>query len=71
TRGNHGQSIAYGARTMGIDAVIVIPEGNSTDKNNAIRALGAKLVVHGHDFQAALEYAEELADRHSLTMIPS
>ncbi len=71
TRGNHGQSIAYGARANGIDAVIVVPEGNSTEKNAAMQAFGAELVVHGHDFQAALEYAEGLADERGIEMIPS
>ncbi|MEP4377456.1 MAG: threonine dehydratase [Alphaproteobacteria bacterium] len=71
TRGNHGQSIAYGARTNGIDAVIVVPEGNSLEKNAAMQAFGAELVVHGHDFQAALEYTEGLADEHGLEMVPS
>lgn len=71
TRGNHGQSIAYGARANGIDAVIVVPEGNSTEKNAAMQAFGAELVVHGHDFQAALEFAEGLADERALEMIPS
>jgi threonine dehydratase len=71
TRGNHGQSIAYGARANGIDAVIVVPEGNSAEKNAAMQAFGAELVVHGHDFQAALEYAEGLADKRGLEMVPS
>ncbi|MBT3932571.1 MAG: threonine dehydratase [Rhodospirillaceae bacterium] len=71
TRGNHGQSIAYGARANGIDAVIVVPEGNSAEKNAAMQAFGAELVVHGHDFQAALEFAEGLADERDLEMIPS
>jgi threonine dehydratase len=71
TRGNHGQSIAYGARANGINAVIVVPEGNSAEKNAAMQAFGAELVVHGHDFQAALEYAEGLAGERGLEMIPS
>lgn len=71
TRGNHGQSIAYGARANGIDAVIVVPEGNSAEKNAAMQAFGAELVIHGHDFQAALEYAEGLAGERGLEMIPS
>lgn len=71
TRGNHGQSIAYGARANGIDAVIVVPEGNAAEKNAAMQAFGAELVIHGHDFQAALEYAEGLAGERDLEMIPS
>jgi threonine dehydratase len=58
TRGNHGQSVAFAARRHGIPATIVVPHGNSREKNLAMRALGAQLVEHGHDFQEAREYAE-------------
>jgi threonine dehydratase len=71
TRGNHGQSIAFAARANGLTAVIVVPEGNSSEKNASMRALGAELVVRGHDFQAAFEYAMGLADERDLTMVPS
>ena len=71
TRGNHGQSIAFAARANGIAAVIVVPEGNSVEKNAAMQALGAELVVHGHDFQAAFEFAVDLADERRLTLVPS
>ncbi len=71
TRGNHGQSIALAARRHGLRAVIVVPHGNSTEKNAAMRAWGAELIEHGHDFQAALEHARELADREGLHMVPS
>src|SRR5690606_26372262 len=62
TRGNHGQSVALSARRYGIAATIVIPFGNSVEKNNAMRAFGAKLIEHGEDFQAAREYATQLAE---------
>ena len=71
TRGNHGQSIAYAARRHGLSATIVVPHGNSVEKNVAMRALGAELIEYGHDFQAALEYARALADERKLTMVPS
>jgi threonine dehydratase len=71
TRGNHGQSIAYCAREYGVPATIVVPEGNSREKNAAMRALGAKLIEQGHDFQAAKEYAESLAHAERLHMVPS
>jgi threonine dehydratase len=61
TRGNHGQSVAFAARRFGIRATIVVPEGNSPEKNAAMRALGADLVVRGRDFQEALERAHALA----------
>ena len=71
TRGNHGQSIALCARNYGIPATIVVPHGNSVEKNAAMRALGARLVEHGHDFQAAKEHAERLAKEEGLHMVPS
>jgi len=71
TRGNHGQSIAFAARRYGIGATIVVPHGNSADKNAAMRALGAELVEHGRDFQEALEYAAEQAAERGLAMVPS
>ena len=71
TRGNHGQSIALCARNYGIPATIVVPHGNSVEKNAAMRAFGARLVEHGHDFQAAKEHAERLAKEEGLHMVPS
>lgn len=69
TRGNHGQSLAFAAGKLGLTAVIVVPEGNSPDKNEAIKALGAELIVHGADFQEALEFTQKLADERDLFMI--
>ena len=71
TRGNHGQSIAFAAGRTGLRAVVVVPQGNSMEKNAAMRALGAELVVHGNDFQDALEYARELAEKEQLHFVPS
>jgi threonine dehydratase len=71
TRGNHGQSIAYAAARHGVRCTIVVPHGNSTEKNAAMRALGAELVAHGHDFQAAREHAQHLAKTRGAHMVPS
>ena len=71
TRGNHGQSVALCARQYGMSATIVVPHGNSVEKNAAMRALGARLIEHGHDFQAALEHARSLATEERLHMVPS
>lgn len=71
TRGNHGQSIPFGARLAGIDTTIVVPEGNSVEKNNAIRALGAELIEAGSDFNVAAETAQQIADERGLQMLPS
>lgn len=71
TRGNHGQSIAYAAGQIGVRAVVVVPHGNSREKNLAVRALGAELVEFGNDFQAAKEHALELAKDNSWHHIES
>jgi len=71
TRGNHGQSVAFAAAQAGIRAVIVVPHGNSREKNAAMRALGAELIEHGRDFQDALEEAVRLAAAESLHLFPS
>jgi len=71
TRGNHGQSVAFAARAAGVPATIVVPHGNSREKNAAMRAFGARVVEHGDDFQAAREHAIALAARDGLRMVPS
>src|SRR5579863_722398 len=71
TRGNHGQSLAYGARLFGFKIVIVVPHGNSVEKNAAMEALGAELIVHGADFQESFEYATQLAKERKLIMAPN
>jgi threonine dehydratase len=48
-----------------------VPEGNSPDKNAAMQAFGAQLVVHGRDFQEAREHAAKLADAQGFEMVPS
>jgi threonine dehydratase len=71
TRGNHGQSIAFAGRANGMTATIVVPEGNSPEKNASMRAFGADLIVHGNDFQAAREFAATLAAERDLPVVPS
>lgn len=71
TRGNHGQSLAFAGRAFGLKVTLVVPFGNSPDKNAAMRAFGATLIEHGHDFQAAREYAVQLAASHGWHMVPS
>ncbi len=71
TRGNHGQSIGFAARRHGLAATIVVPRGNSVEKNAAMRALGVELIEHGDDFQAAREHAGRLAAERGLHLVPS
>ena len=71
TRGNHGASLAFAGRRAGLSVTIVAPQGNSNEKNAAMRALGAELIEYGRDFQAAREEAMRLADLRALHMVPS
>jgi threonine dehydratase len=71
TRGNHGQSVGYAAGLYDIPVTIVVPHGNSVEKNAAMRALGVELIEYGEDFQASREFAEKLARERSLMFVPS
>jgi len=71
TRGNHGQGVSTAARLVGLKAVIVVPRGNSKEKNRAMLAQGAELIEYGDDFQASLEHARMLATERGLVMIDS
>src|ERR1700746_3393719 len=70
TRGNHGQILAFAGRAAGIGVTIVVPEGNSPDKNAAMRGFGAELIVHGRDYQSSREHASELGAQRGLETVP-
>ena len=71
TRGNHGQSLAYAGQRHGVPVTILVPHGNSREKNAAMRAFGARLIEHGQDFDAAREEAMRLAAAEGLEFAPS
>lgn len=71
TRGNHGLSIGYASQRHALAATIVVPYGNSKEKNAAMCALGVTLVEHGTEFQDSREHAARLAVERDLHMIPS
>ena len=71
TRGNHGQSIGWAARAHRVPCTIVVPHGNSQEKNAAMRALGVNLIEHGQDFQESREYAMQIAAERHAHMVPS
>jgi threonine dehydratase len=71
TRGNHGQSIPFAARREGIQATVVVPKGNSLEKNAAMRALGCTLIETGADFDEARDAALGLAQERGLDMVAS
>ncbi len=71
TRGNHGQAQARAARAARLSVTIVVPHGNAREKNAAMRAFGATLIEHGHDFDSAKAEALRLADEQGLYMVPA
>ena len=71
TRGNHGQSIAFAAGRRGVEAIVVVPEGNSAEKNDAMEAFGATLVVDGVDFDESRRVAQRIAEERGYAMVPS
>ena len=70
TRGNHGQSVSRAATAVGLRSVIYVPQGNNPEKNAAMRAFGAELMVHGEDFQESREEAARVGEAEGLHMIP-
>lgn len=71
TRGNHGQSVALAARRFGVTAHIVVPRGNSAEKNAAMRAQGGVLIEFGDDYQESKEHAQNLAAERGWQFVPS
>jgi threonine dehydratase len=71
TRGNHGQAVALAASRFKVAAHVVVPRGNSAEKNAAMRAQGADLIEFGNDFQEAKEHAQQLAEQHGWHFVPS
>ena len=70
TRGNHGQSLALAGRIAGMPVTVVVPHGNSREKNAAMRAFGAELIETGADFESARQAAAALAEERGLEMVP-
>jgi threonine dehydratase len=71
TRGNHGQGLAYAGKLLGIPVTLVVPHGNVGDKNDAMRGLGAEIVVSGEDYDDAVAQAEGIAQERGLVVVHS
>ena len=71
TRGNHGQSIAIAAARAGIPALIVVPEGNSPEKNVAMQAFGGELMIAGEDFDESRAVAQHIGEERGYDYVPS
>ena len=71
TRGNHGQALALAAQRHNKPVVIVVPEHNSAEKNAAMRALGAELVVFGNDFDESRVHAAAIERERGFHFVPA
>ena len=70
TRGNHGQSVALAGQRFNVPVTIVVPQGNSIEKNAAMQSQGARLIEFGQDFQESREYAQKLSQEQGLHFVP-
>jgi threonine dehydratase len=71
TRGNHGQSVAFAAARYGIACVILIPQGNSPEKNAAMEAFGGQLMTAGRDFDESRSIAMQVEQERGYHFVPS
>jgi threonine dehydratase len=69
--GNHGQSIAFACRLHDVPCHIFVPVNNNPEKVAAMRALGARVVEYGRDFDEAREHVEAVAPREGWRYVHS
>jgi len=67
--GNHGQSVAYGARLFGVQATVCVPEHANPVKVEAMRDLGAEVICAGRAFEEARAHCEALAVERGLRYV--
>ncbi len=67
--GNHAQGVALAAQKLGIAATIVMPVTTPQIKVDAVRRLGAKVVLHGDNYDGAFERATEICRSEGLTFV--
>jgi threonine dehydratase len=67
--GNHAQGVALAAGKLGIKAFIVMGHNAPEIKVNAVRNLGARVILHGDTFDEAYVHARELEVRHGYTFV--
>lgn len=67
--GNHAQGLALAAKKLNAKATIVMPCTTPQIKVDAVKARGAKVVLHGDTYDEASNYAQDLAEKNGLTFI--
>ena len=71
TRGNHGLGLAYAGRAFGVRATLCVPVGNNPDKNAGMRALGARLIEEGRDYDEAVVVADRVVKEEGASLAHS
>ena len=71
SRGNHGLGLAWAGRRLEIPVTVCVPQGNNPEKNAAIRALGARLVEEGKDYDESVAVADRLVSEEGLHLVHS
>ena len=69
--GNHAQGVAYGARLLGVSATAVMPVSTPRVKVESTEQLGARVILHGENYDEAYAYCTELVDRTGMTYVPA
>lgn len=64
--GNHAQGVALAATKTGLDATIVMPKNAPQSKIDATKGYGARIELHGSDFQSAMNHAHSLVDENAV-----
>lgn len=71
TRGNHGLGVAWAGRAFGVRTTICVPVGNNPDKNAGMRALGARLIEEGRDYDESIVVADRVMRAEGATLAHS
>ncbi len=71
TRGNHGLGLAFAGRIHGVQCTICVPLGNNPDKNAGMRALGARVIEKGRDYDESVLVANRIVEETGATLAHS
>lgn len=71
TRGNHGLGLAYAGRAFGVHTTLCVPIGNNPEKNSGMRALGARLIEEGRDYDESVVVADRIVKEEGATLAHS
>ena len=68
--GNHAQGVALSAKTLGINAIIVMPKTTPEIKVSSVKHLDGEIILHGNNYDEASDHAHKLAEEKGMAYIP-